>query len=439
MAYKTRKNFQRPSMEAGAAAAARLLEGYLTKKMANLNVSNRTYNKQGQTKVYKPFGSTTSTRTKKKAPVPSRTTLRYNTTGKLGKLKAPRKYSGQDDFAKYGSEIQIENRGVVQSTETVFLGHSCVAYRRIHQAVCRTMLKQIMLKVGIDIVDWTLPLNPATAQDWWLTFRFYPSQTALTTTNLVLSFVSTTASAGVVAILLSDAIESGVSASPIIPKTLEFSRGPPGATPIEAVLHLQDLKLDFNLTSKLTFQNQTLAGVAAADPDDDTRDSISNNPLKIRTYQSNSNGFQEKTKLATITGPYLSFVAHPTTALIQGDFAQNPNHLRKLPSPDFFKGTTSFTSKNIIAPGEIKTSTISYVKSMMYQTFCTIFAYSINLNSDTLPLPIPIGKSQLFGMEKVLQGAGENPVSVSWELNQIIKVKSNYHHQVKSLPLMESN
>jgi len=370
-----------------------------------------------------------------------RTSLTSTVGSSYSKFPKNKKINHTDDYAKYGSEIQIENRGSVSSAETVYLGHANVAYRRLFQAVTRAMIKQLFRQDGMDILSWSTFPNPGgAAQTWYIVYEYYMTANSNTTTTASISFASKTTSFSAIALLLSDAIEAVVGTSPNIPKTLTLNKGPSPNNVDVIILHMQDFKLDFELTSKLVVQNVTLAGLSATpDANDDEETNVSNNPLKCRIYHSkNANGFQESFKPTIISGTYLSFIAHPTTGLIQGDYSQNPTALTKLPYAKFFKKTTSGASA-VIAPGAIKSSYLKFTKSMYFQTFLNMFQTSISLNSDTNPMPINLGNAELIGFEKVLQSAGENPINVTWELNQIIKCKSRYNKSIKSLPILESN
>jgi len=368
-------------------------------------------------------------------------TYRYNTTSSgIGKFPKKKPVSSTDDYAKYGSEIQVENRGVITSIETAYLGHSTNPYRRIFQSVCRAIVKQLFRQNDLDILDWSQFPNSSDPQTYFIVFRYYVSQTATTTAAISINFPSNSTSYSAIALLLSNALEAGTFASPIIVKEVSLNRGTTSNQTSVVTLHLQEFMLDFDISSKLTVQNRTLAGdLATPDNEDDNAESISNNPLKCRIYHTNlGNGFQEVYKPTTIPGTYVSFVAQPSTGFITGNWLNNPTALTKLPYSSFFKRTTS-QATSILHPGQIKTSYITYKRSMYLQTFMNLFQYSVSNDSDVLPLPINFGNAELIGFEKVLQSAGENPINISYEINQKIKCKARYTKNIKSTPIFESN
>lgn len=162
---------------------------------------------------------------------------------------------------------------------------------------------------------------------------------------------------------------------------------------------------------------------------------VANNPLTGFLYESKKwlNGFEEKSRIplqqlrpmyAGISNGFFSF-----------DSLQNTvNALAKPPPPWYFG--VKHASKVNVAPGEIRNNQTFFKASMSLNNFVL---KTVSLWKRSAENRVMFGHASMFGLEKLLdaerEGASSQPIVVSWEITQIVKVAGRYSVQVAAPPM----
>lgn len=204
-------------------------------------------------------------------------------------------------------------------------------------------------------------------------------------------------------------------------------------------IDLTNLILDMKLSSVLRMQNRTKASKEAGDTSVDVDysvDDIYNNPVIGRSYMFNGSGGKWRVARGDATHRsqvvvlgqrgVVDPVAYPATLL------NNQTHhlqLTRPPMPNMFQNVVA--SKRVtLDPGEIKTSHISYVKSLTFQKFymrILDFAQRVALgaNRDNA-IYNNLGRSQFFAFERKITVGTEPNVTIGCEVSQVYKCKAYF-------------
>jgi len=373
----------------------------------------------------------TMTNRRKKKPVQS-----TPVNGYVNKFKKPRKaVDGDSAFAKFGSVKRNENHGTLSAVQSLYIGHSTIPSTEIQKAVCRAIVKKLFYMAGVDINNFNDKIFTSTPITYVVSMKYYSSATSSTLLNVVSTAVSNTTSFATLADNVSSSIDSSFGSLPVVFQEFSLHEGSSATSPTARML-ASDIKLDFEVTSKLLLQNNTKAGfVADADQDENViSDSITNNPLTCQIIEATGiNGFHPQGRNDPSIGTWTSFFPNETSGLISQSNDALPDDLLKIPSHTYFRKAKK-NSWSKLNPGQIKTDFIKSTHSMFLNDYAAKFAVPLEVTG-AQNIPINIGKCRLLMLEKVLDTAGEQNIVISYQLDQAVKCKLRYSRNLRTANL----
>lgn len=365
---------------------------------------------------------------------PSKKKASYVTRGYVGKFTKRKRVGKTTKHLKMGSLKMRDAGGAFTSEDggavdrkVLYVGHSCMNRDQIIQALGRAVLRALLKQAGIDLVSWEDNLRTGNTL-YCEVFSFDGVQDTSEGGSGTGTFFSGNKYAEFAA-ALSTAIVARVGAAQ---QTVEYTRvvlwnDAPGLSDNIAMaqINLKNARLDMYFASKLSLQNRT---VSSAGGSTDAH-SIENNPLQGYRYKFNGNVPVQRATMSTRTANELAPLGN--TGLVSY-VPSDPEDLRlwqRPVKPQFFTNV-KYASRVMINPGQIKSSFVSYQRSMSFSSFINMF--KDNLFQAKLPstdaVKTSIGASEVIGLEKMLDSrtTGEPVISIGYEHHETYAMSLYY-------------
>lgn len=365
----------------------------------------------------------------------SKPSLLYRSTAtRMGRFPKPVRNRPESSYAKYGSVKKVEHGGIWNDPECVFVGHATYAHEQVIPGVCRALIRELMKQWGQDFVAWEETIKTG-ALEVQLSYRYYlgPTDTTLTQRSIAIT-------AAMTMVALSDALYSDWNtAFGTDTHYIEdiWINEVAGANQTHALIRGRQFELDMYVESKMSIQNRTLAGTGIGENDQEMTD-ISNNPLKGRLYEGKYCGFIPDHRNNNELN-YTGYTANPQSGLILARASESLIGQTKKPPPSWFFHNCKKSGSVVLAPGVIRTNTITRRAKMSLNAFMGKFARQIGLAQNTNMVNY-VGNSAMFGFEKSLDSRqSEADISVAYEINQKYCIAGYYRKGTATIPLLEVN
>lgn len=366
---------------------------------------------------------------------PKRTKPQYKTLGySAGSFPKPKNRNVNQTFNRNGSVKQNEYGGTVSDAHALYIGHSTCASTEVAKSLCRAIIRKLFFMRGTDLNNWTDNIPNQGTLTWSLdfTYRKNPATTtALSSFNLALSGTFSDCADSLFTKLQADLVAGDIIEPQVIRLFTQNIGGGGGQYIVDAEMMCQQIQIEFDIHSKLTIQNTTLAGSGTTDPSDEDSENIENNPVKGYIYSQNSewlNGFRYKNPTASGTLPV--FIADDLSGAILAESDQlSITTLRKPPPVPWPFGAKKI-AKITLQPGAIKVTKLHFNAKM---NLATAFSKLSQIFAASTDVQIPFGNAMLLGFEKQLDsrsGSGRD-VRLSYQIDQTIR--SCLHYRAKNL------
>jgi hypothetical protein len=335
-----------------------------------------------------------------------------------------------DLMAKDGVVIAKEEGGVlvadigfipgggVSYGSAVYIGHSTVPVVAVAKHFWRAFLKYIWSRLNRDIRDFNDICNPNNQMRLNIKYKLSPNgavQDYDFTIAVTLTFED------IVNDLHTNLWNINGGNNYFIECTVrEASSGSIASTTIIGQFNLQKAKLTFHCKSALKVQNQTLENTA-----DNEADDIKNVPLYGKSYEGAGNGafyvkqFNQQHFVGNDNTGVIQFLPGPK-GTPTGDITQSLNEPPSITNMKYVKKV----GKAHIDPGQVKTSVLSYTKTMSFSTFWN----RIHTDSPDNPHWTRLGNFRFFGLEKMIQFS---PTVVNENISIDNRIKVAYEHDCK--------
>lgn len=384
-----------------------------------------------QLKGSPPPYSPTTTSTKKKqtsGKKGSRQTSRSTGFVKKAKRKVQKKYNS-------GVQLTTERGGILntkiagEAGPTVVIGHGTVPAEQTLTLIFRTIAQELARRVGIDITD----VDTARFGETNDVIRmYYFADRNLTTTILShditqLAVPRSVGTVGTAMMLWWQTLNEQAQLHSVDYLPISNQSPAPNASNYTRFqLPLLKARISMHVKSTLKMQNRTVE----AEGDDDAND-VDNVPLFGKVYEGSGNGMRSISKNGG-----MSFVADDNYGDIwkQDTRSTGVDHIREPPPPNMFTNVKKH-SKLRIEPGGIKTSSLTYNRSMLLDTLLQI------LNQETVgnEVYIPMGTFRVMILEKMIQVgtfASDLGIRIGYEVNNYYRFAFHTSFMKTSIPIV---
>jgi len=362
----------------------------------------------------------------------------------------------RDIYNLKGLTSVTEVSGVVNDSDCVYVGHTCVALSAMLDTILSALLKTLLVKAGLQVDSVSMNLdslvvtgveagpNTLTAYGFRFTLLCTQGDTDVITTfvydtqigNTIKSIVGdiSTGSAGSWATLRNVFVDycTGGDLNNVRvrkPVKLLFSVYDVGTSPVQykmvSELNLQNLILHLRVKSELKIQNRTVADNTA---DTDAFD-VANNPIVGWNYHFNTGSPRFKGN-----GPFLlEYMGSYTGVITQAsaDFEDSQNqyniNFKEPPIPNVFRNIEK-AGKVRLDPGMIKSDHLFFERKVSLFKFLEQFGWQRTaalLDSGvTQPNSIKaMGKCALYALEDIINvSPASNLVTIAYEVNRTTSV-----------------
>lgn len=354
--------------------------------------------------------------------------------GRVRKIKRRR---AAPKLFKIGVVIRDKSKGIQDNagatTMPVTFGHSTIYYDGLMRGIMAAMVRHLLEKAGYVLPALTSPIPfmgyvGALGPVFKLTYRIQH--------NAVHSTLSYTTSSAdnilVVADALKGALEAAVTATTDSFYTLQFhtleliSQDPASSqTMPSAIIYLNQATVYYKSSSKLSFQNRTLADATVGDDMADNENDISNNPLVGKYYEKKGNGFRlfydAFTGTVTSLHPSATDVSRYGTNWTSFPSAVQTAYASPPPSTALLGCKKSANIK--LMPGQIRDSTISSRGKISLNGLLAKMTNLFRGHALSNDVPIHLGYTRMFMLEKQCDtGVDEPQIQVGWEVDAEVQV-----------------
>jgi len=347
---------------------------------------------------------------------------------RIGKRRKFRVSKKTFDFKKNlqnGNTAIQEVRKTVSNPECVYFGHT-VSTGPLLGVIAKAITARLAVQLGATIRDWTDTLVVQLAGDHHIEYIKYNSPDVGGITTHQQSFAETLTWELVAGTIQNLLAYTAAADRPFMIKWYDLLPNPvTPATPfylLRATVNCSDLRLHFDMTSKLKFQNQTPAGTSESGRFETT--DIGANPLVGMKYNNKkwANGFVRKNRGLTedaTTATNFSIMAEANTGFLSTDLTFPTNtgdYFQKPPPAREFAATGS---KVRMSPGEVGYSVQKFSCSISLLNLH--IKWPVLLSNDTsvdMKVIAPFGFAELYSFEKTIDSGSEAPVSIGVQLDQ---------------------
>jgi hypothetical protein len=344
-----------------------------------------------------------------------------------GRLKTPftiRRRRKENATQRLGTSVTLERGGIIRSGistpvsgNTVCVGHSTMPQDTIIRLAFRAIFKKFYMKLGTyDMSDWngTLIDVPGGAI---FSLNYYNTEedTTLSTINCTTgsNVPAPTSFNDLPEFFWKEIIKVSQPQNIRFDALTYFHPNPTNANaPNNTKLVLKDVLLHFYAKSTLKVQNRTLTKGA-----DNESDDVDNVPLYGKSYFGFGNGTGAINKNGNYSIASRDFIGDEK----YGTIAKVPNEpwYQEPPGPEVFEKVKQF-GKVALSPGDVKTSTLSYRKTISLQQFGRVVFNHETTPDDDRHRRHYLGNYRFMMVEKMINAVGgteENQISLAFETN----------------------
>jgi len=322
-----------------------------------------------------------------------------------------------------GINFTGEFGGTTTNADMVIVGHSTTPGQILYQQVWMAMLKQLLRKGGVDVIDAIKPFefNGRIVFKWKTT-------TVSGMSSYVLPIVDATTTLRDLAINFAgtgNGYNDRIVVETAEPFLLIFEPYENGdgtyLVANEAYIRLDESYISAKIKSSLKMQNRSV-GSAEDGQEADTVDQV---PLYGKSYEGRGNGaWWSNNENYTTT-----FIASSETGVI---LPVNAGVIREPPPPKEFKGALR-TGKVRIEPGLIKSSVLSDYQNHLFKNWAkqlvlSNYAYNPNVRG---------GKYRFFCVEKILDADNTGLIKCAFEHNIFINTNMKTRRSIPTVQLFK--
>jgi len=395
--------------------------------------------KRGRTQRRHSTGTIRSSRSSNVSRTSSSKIHRSGGTG--GEITSSSMNSGTKKIAnklyqKSGSIRVGESGGTQIDSQCVYVGVGTPVLD-LYNSYIRALVAAIVAKAGGDITNWNNFFNPYNVCQIDISYinDGATTQTVFTLTTAITYSMYTVANllrAAFVAEFLEGNQVQFIEA--VLWEFTEAPVTPPAPQPKvrTAVVPLQRLMLDFEVSLNLSFQNQTASDLGAF-----TSDAVDANPLKGMIYECNGNYF-EPTALSNRPDP-------TTTAQFAGDWCvadsasgiltgQPYDALTKKPPQKSYFARINKATPMKLAPGQLHSVKASRTQTMSWTSAMTKLLKTFYTDAQPYQKNSLLGCSLLVALEKMMDTRlpDETPISIGYQTEVTTKCRYHYKKTVAS-------
>lgn len=335
---------------------------------------------------------------------------------KKGVARKVFKKSKQNKAQLKGHVCTVEHNATTSTNDqSLFIGHHTHPVGHIRREFWFAVVRKLIIKLGGNFADRSetmANIGFGASNNFVVTYRPAPNQA--TTTYATAGFGASTVAD--IVTTLADTTRpwyAGTSNATLFeqPSLVRITFVPTGGSNYpQCSIDLKSLKVKIFAKSSLKMQNRTVGAVGDTNA---TSDEVDNMPLFAKSYDVVGNTFEERPVGATnvsqtvMTGHFWRGVLDYASSSSANDPPREP------PQPEYFRNV-KYSGRVKLDPGEIKTSTIvsnysGYANDLLWKTQISEAESSLRRTK--------LGKSRLFGIEKMLNASGSQPITVSYEHN----------------------
>lgn len=373
-----------------------------------------------------------------------------------GRFKRSRRKVSNNSYNLYGSTLRLETSGQINAAQCQYLGQSTIAVRKLLDAICRCIVKELMRQHGRSIMTWEEQWETTpefSNQAWAIGYEYFTTSLTISpdedpqTTYRQIVIAPTNTFQAIAAALATDIHDHLNSREPhefVYFRLSKFTTGE-DMNDITAKIYMNHFKVTVNGVSIMKIQNTTEARVVTDEDDepDDSADKITSNPLDYKQYDlGRGNGFKYRYKRYLANTVAFGFMADEDTGTIQYDPADHSfTQLYKPPQPYAFglgklgkSVTKSRGNSGVLQPGDVKRSLIASTKTYSFNGLMNMLADTFGNTGNYI---INIGKSRLFAFEHTNQVTGDPNVSLAFQHDYMLRVKYWYKPKIASEQIVE--
>jgi len=366
---------------------------------------------------------------------------------RTGRLPKTSKYSGKmkrakknsyDPFIKYGFRHNTEITGQVTDIDCVYVGHSCTPPYNVIEITAQSLIRKLFEKAGVIVnsvndalynlstngtVGWKIRINRIDGYTGTITGYDYETVSGQSCATICGQESVSTAPTftAYMDVLQQYAMgKEGKEALNVLePMSLVlFTDVNPGGTATYvqvASLNLREEHVIFSSVSSIKIQNRSLSysGETSAD-------SVTNNPLRMVKYKFN-NVPRQRDKTTMMQLP----VARTGVLTLGAANGANP-YMKEPVSPKLFWNCHSSSSTNL-NPGEMKSDTISFKKSMKLLHFLKYIGCFTSDDKDSGAGTKYVtndmkGPFALYALEDQINVNSSEEIAIAYEVNRSLAV-----------------
>lgn len=343
--------------------------------------------------------------------------------GKFKKAKRVRKTRKRTRFMNKGVVIKLEDGGIQQDAQCVYVGVHNSPNKQLHQAMWYCVTKCLYKKYGIEIESWTQTLGGLNFEHKIRLGYRRAGTSALQ--SIVTAGFDGADSYNTVATAVANLVEtSGLTKDDYFDYAFLTSQDTiaGGSDVIVSRIDMAHFSLEWKNYGLITVQNRTNAGTSTGAANiDENENSVTNNPLVGKLYNvKNLNQLRPNFATKTIADEMLA-----NTDRGYLSFSSNDAEYNKPPKGIQFENVKS-SSRIMLQPGEIKKYTVRTKKYVKFNTFWTHFAEDLYTDDS----PFHFGDMVVMGFEKLLDSRNdEQSIEVGFETN--ITINCGYKYKPK--------
>lgn len=357
----------------------------------------------------------------------SRTRGKWIGRGQLaGKIRKPFKRVKRAPKYKMSQGVEIINEWgkVVDDENCQYIGHITHPQQTVIKTMWCAIAKKLMLKAGSQFSNLTQPLNIEDGDILSVLYTQDVTNTSiqqnftLVSTDNILTLGANLAGGNYYSSGLATQQDVHFKAVTFFPRTVGEGTY---RTLSQASIQLDQAYMSLDVKSSLKMQNRTVTTAA-----DNEADDVDNCPLYGKVYAGPGTGAQLNSNTSTTKFLWGNF----ETGLIQTG-ADDDNDLQEPPPPFQFNEVKKY-DKISVSPGEIKTSVLSYKKTMLFNSLNSMLVrYQTGITS----VKRKIGKFRIYALEKVLDSQeGLPPITVALEHNYVLNAMLVERHNYRTAP-----
>lgn len=318
------------------------------------------------------------------------------------KNKNKKNYKARSYASQKGILATYEVGGIGEDSNALYIGHCTCPPNRLRLMMYNALVKALLMKMDIYPAVATDAIPYTTAGDKFVIQYRTDSDPGATIQSMIYLFVTPASPADVADSFATQAVTLQFTNQVVF---VDFNFIPePGGRLSYARLHLLTAKLAIESKSSFKIQNRSVN-----EEGDINKNDVDNVPLYGKTYGGMGTGTQYVTSGAG-KRPFICHNLHGVIAKLAG----TDDTLKEPPIPHHFSDVKK-VSKNMLDPGQMKTSVLYYKSSVSFSRLLS-FLYGDVHNPDFKKTEL--GKFVFFGLERMIHSKlAVEPMQVAYEHN----------------------